>query len=189
MIRRYSTKFRSNLRNDYIASAVEFLMKYSPRDVRRMMEEAVLVHDNFPSLSQLHELAVQFKCADKTRVVHRLIAETVPDEQLSPWPVAIEAVMLMIRDDAFRRRPRVFQLALGYNRLTEDDAWYLWECFCAREFVNDKIEEILSRHPGRSTIRISQYLIESQRSIGSSVDTSSVQSPSETPGSSIDLFD
>lgn len=102
------------------------------------MSRATLTLDYFPSLAQLKEICDYMQGMKPAGSSHGrpkfkdddYIAPA--DRRISPWPPALEALMLQI--SAGNMNQKGWMPALIWNNLNEDESWRLYEYFVAMDF-------------------------------------------------------
>lgn len=67
--------------------------------------------------------------------------------QISPWPRFLEYLMLMIRDGNTNQG---FDYACRFNRVSEEEAWRMWDLFSEKQFNDPFALKIIARSRGQS---------------------------------------
>lgn len=137
IVRDHAEKFRTKTPETFLAQASSFLSQtWTPDQITKMLSEAVLTQDHFPSIAQLKKLGESLH-APSAKPVERTYRERFSHA----WPLRIVAVMHMIRDG---RTERGFKLALALTGLTEETAWRLYQEFSQGNFHSDESKQILN---------------------------------------------
>ena len=151
--------FRYQPKPEFIASIAIKMAEdqYSPEMVQFIFDQAVRLHDQYPSLAQMIEIATSFRVRERFSPK----ALTQPQEQQesprkTPWPILLEVYMenlrkpLILNGNVFLRR----LIALSDAELDE-----LYFFYYSADFENPRAKEIIGNRWGKTSSEEVQEIV------------------------------
>ena len=140
-------KFRAAPRTEYLSSLAKEIetRRISHSSLSKIMRIACETLSVFPSLAEILKIREE-ESLDKPAKNPVIVFEPL-EPLVSPWPRFLEYLMLMIRDG---KTSEGFDYACRFNKVSEEEAWTLFQLFSERKFADPFALKIIKRTDGRA---------------------------------------
>ena len=146
--------FRYQPKPEYIANLAVKLEEehYTPQMVKYMFDQAMRLHDQYPSLSQLLDIAMHYQVRKKfspTALPSATNTEEPKQEPITPWPKMLELFFtqeknpLMSNGNAFLRK---------LLKLSDEELEELRQCWDTKDYLNEKATKIIDKRFRESAV-------------------------------------
>lgn len=138
--------FRTAPRPEYIANLSQRLAedRYTPEMVDFILEQAARLYDQYPSLAQVIQMAIDFRVREKFSHVPMLNEPATKRSRKTPWPMMLELYMENLSNNSGND---LLKRLIG---LSEEDIHELRSFYEARDFSNPRARVIISQRWGES---------------------------------------
>ena len=132
--------FRTAPRPEYIANLSQRLAedRYTPEMADFILEQAARLYDQYPSLAQVIQMAVDFRVREKFSKLQMLNEPTNVRTRKTPWPMMLELYMETTEEN----NNKMLQRLIG---LSEGELEFLEACYEERDFENAEARAIISQ--------------------------------------------